>query len=77
MNQEVTLTRPRATTPRAAAITGILFSLLLLTSLTLIRLSVPEDPQEAGTWLSGGWKTISIASICCRSPALPSCGSSA
>ena len=61
MNQEVTLTRSRATTPRAAAIAGILFSLLLLTSLTLIRLSVPENPHDAGTWLSGGWKTISIA----------------
>ena len=61
MNQEITVTRARATTPRAAAIAGILFSLLLLTSLTLIRLSVPENPQEAGTWLSGGWKTVSVA----------------
>ena len=61
MNQEITVTRARATTPRAAAIAGILFSLLLLTSLTLIRLSVPENPQDAGTWLSGDWKTISIA----------------
>ena len=61
MNQEITVTRARATTPRAAAIAGILFSLLLLTSLTLIRLSVPEDPHDAGTWLSGGWKTASIA----------------
>ena len=61
INQEITLTRARATTPRAAAIAGILFSLLLLTSLTLIRLSIPENPQDAGTWLSGGWKTVNLA----------------
>jgi hypothetical protein len=49
------------TTPRAAAIAGILFSLLLIASLVLIRISVPADPQDAGEWLSGGWKKVSLA----------------
>ena len=38
-------------TPRAAAIAGILFSVLLMTGFVLLRLSVPADPLEAGTWL--------------------------
>jgi hypothetical protein len=61
LNQEKPLTRARLTTPRAAAIAGILFSLLLITSLVLIRLSVPEDPQDAGEWLVGGWRNVSLA----------------
>jgi hypothetical protein len=51
----------RLTTPRAAAVAGILFSLLLLTSLVLVRIAVPANPQDAGVWLSGRWKTISLA----------------
>jgi hypothetical protein len=61
MNQEITLTRTRLTTPRAAAIAGILFSLLLITSLALIRISVPADPQAAGDWLPGNWRIVSLA----------------
>ncbi len=52
MEQEVPLTRARLTTPRAAAIAGIVFSTLLIISLVLIRISVPADPQDAGTWLA-------------------------
>ena len=61
MEQEGALTRAGLKTPRAAAIAGIVFSILLIISLVLIRISVPADPQEAGTWLSGGGKTISLA----------------
>ena len=61
MEQELTFSRSKLTTPRAAAIAGIAFSLLLITSLVLIRLSVPEDPQDAGDWLAGGWQTVSLA----------------
>jgi hypothetical protein len=49
------------TTPRAAAIAGILFSVLLIASLVLVRVSVPADPQEAGAWLSDSWKTVNLA----------------
>jgi hypothetical protein len=32
-------------TPRAAAVAGILFSVLLITALVLLRVSVPADPR--------------------------------
>ena len=52
METDIALNRSKLTTPRAAAIAGIIFSVLLLISLVLIRISVPSDPQEAGAWLS-------------------------
>ena len=61
MEREETLTRARLKTPRAAAVAGIVFSILLLTSLVLIRISVPANPEDAGTWFSSGWKTVSLA----------------
>ena len=61
MKQEHALDRSRLTTPRAAAIAGILFSLLLIASLVLIHLAVPEDPQDTGEWLAGGWRNVSLA----------------
>jgi hypothetical protein len=61
MNQEKSIIQARVTTPRAAAIAGILFSILLIASLALIRISVPADPKDAGAWLSGGWKNVNLA----------------
>jgi hypothetical protein len=61
MNPEKSLIQARMTTPRAAAIAGILFSILMITSLVLIRISVPADPQDAGTWLTEGWRNITLA----------------
>jgi hypothetical protein len=44
-------------TPRAAAIAGILFSLLLLLSLALLMLSVRIRSTDPGDWLGpGAWK---------------------
>jgi hypothetical protein len=61
MEQSPTLVRSRLTTPRAAGIAGILFSLLLLTSLTLIRISVPPKPEDAGDWLANNARMVEIA----------------
>jgi len=61
MEQEATLTQARLKTPRAAGVAGIVFSILFIISLVLIRISVPSNPQEAGEWLSGDRKTISLA----------------
>jgi hypothetical protein len=61
MTRDLELTRSELTTPRAAAVAGILFSVLLMTSMALIRLSVPADPQDAGTWLAGKSSTVSLA----------------
>jgi hypothetical protein len=43
----VPLTRQALTTPRAAAIAGIAFALLLGTSIILLRLSLPSQPSAA------------------------------
>ncbi len=45
------LVRPGLKTPRAAAIAGIIFSILLICSLWLLWRSIPVDPLEAGSWL--------------------------
>lgn len=61
MNSETEIIRSRVTTPRAAAIAGILFSLLLITSLVLIRISIPANPQDAGDWLANNSGTVNLA----------------
>ncbi len=61
MNQETSLTRARLKTPRAAAIAGIIFSVLLMTSLVLIRLAVPADPLDKGDWLIGNFWMVALA----------------
>lgn len=47
--------------PRAGAIAGILFSILLVTSLVLTRLAIPYSPADPGTWLSQSAKSIRLA----------------
>ena len=39
-------------TPRAAAVAGIVFSLLLLSSLVLLRIATPGNTDRAGDWLT-------------------------
>ena len=55
------LTRAQLRTPRAAAVAGILFSVLLLAVFWLMRLSVPDDPHEPGAWLRGGVTYVALA----------------
>jgi hypothetical protein len=47
--------------PRAGAVAGILFSVLLIVSLTLIRLSIPDSPKDPGAWLAEGGKSVGLA----------------
>ncbi len=61
MKGDTTQRRSKLTTPRAAAVAGILFSVLLLISLVLIRISVPANPQDAGEWLSHNSGTVTLA----------------
>lgn len=61
MEPKKTLTHDQLKTPRAAAIAGIAFSLLFVTSLVLIRTTVPADPLEPGTWLASDLKTVAFA----------------
>jgi hypothetical protein len=44
--------RKQLNTPKAAAIAGIAFSVLLIAILWLLRRSVPDDPLDAGAWIA-------------------------
>ena len=48
-------------TPKAAAIAGIAFSLLLAVILWLLRTSIPADPLEPGAWLATDKRAITVA----------------
>jgi hypothetical protein len=61
MQQDNLIKNPKLTTPGAAAIAGIVFSVLLITSLVLMMISVPPNPQDAGAWLSDNGSTVSLA----------------
>ncbi len=55
------LSRAPLKAPRAGAIAGIVFSLLLITIVVLTRISVPANPQDAGAWLPDGWASLNFA----------------
>jgi hypothetical protein len=55
------LTRTNLRTPKAAAIAGIVFSLLLIVAVGLLRISVPADPSEPGAWLRTSSNTVALA----------------
>jgi hypothetical protein len=48
-------------TPRAAAVAGIVFSVLLIASLALLRVSIPANPAVAGGWLTDSGKRSAVA----------------
>jgi hypothetical protein len=48
-------------TPRAAAVAGIVFSVLMIVALVLLRISVPPRVGSAGTWLSDSGKRAAVA----------------
>jgi hypothetical protein len=48
-------------TPRAAAVAGIIFSVLLITALTLLRISAPASPGTAGIWLTDSAHRAAVA----------------
>jgi len=56
------LARRSLTTPRSAAVAGILFAALYTTSLVLIRLAIPvELTADNGAWLETNAKTVVLA----------------
>ena len=61
MSEIPTLTRAGLKTPRAAAIAGILFSVLLIAVFWLLRSAVPADPQEPGAWLNTDSGKVALA----------------
>jgi hypothetical protein len=59
--QSESLTHAPLKTPKAAAIAGIVFSILLIVAFSLLRLSVPANPNEAGSWLARSTETVELA----------------
>jgi hypothetical protein len=47
-------------TPRAAAVAGIVFSILLITALVLLQISVPGNPAVPGAWLSDSVRRTAV-----------------
>jgi hypothetical protein len=61
MNHESVSTPQRMRTPRAAAVAGIVFSLLLITSMLLIWTSIPADPRGPATDVMNHLKALSFS----------------
>ena len=55
------LIRPRLKTPRAAAIAGIIFSILFVAAFLLLKIVVPSDPSEPGEWLKTSSNLVGVA----------------
>jgi hypothetical protein len=47
-------------TPRAAALAGIVFSVLFAVALVLVRMAVPANPDEASEWFTDGSRRDSV-----------------
>src|SRR5579872_4894692 len=61
MAENRTLIQAGLRTPNAAAIAGLLFSVLLLVAFALLRVSVPLDPKEPGSWLHTHSAFVAVA----------------
>ena len=61
MSQNEIITRAHLKTPKAAAIAGILFSVLMGVIFWLLRMSVPANPLEAGAWLTANSRPVALA----------------
>jgi hypothetical protein len=48
-------------TPRAAALAGIIFSVLMITALVLLRISIPTRLGTSGAWLTDAGKRAAVA----------------
>ena len=61
MNFNTEWKKRRLTTPRTAAIAGILFGLLFSTSLVLMRTAIPEEINSDTSWVTAGSSRINLA----------------
>jgi hypothetical protein len=61
MSEKVFRTQARLKTPRAAAIAGIVFSVLLIAILWLLRRSAPADPLDTGAWIATESNAVVVA----------------
>ena len=61
MVEETSVVHKGLRAPRAAAVAGILFSVLLVSSYTLVWVSIPASPEAHGLDVISHSKTISFA----------------
>jgi hypothetical protein len=61
MNQEQAFVTAALRTPRAAAVSGILFSVLLAAALVLLNISIPTNVTRSGDWLTNHAKRTTVA----------------
>jgi hypothetical protein len=61
MSQVDGLTEAGLKTPKAAAIAGVVFSLLTLASFGLLWSAIPADPQASGVWVAANASVIQLA----------------
>jgi hypothetical protein len=61
MSPNETLTRANLRTPKAAAVAGIVFSILMIVTFWLLRISVPATPLEPGSWLVTNSDAVALA----------------
>lgn len=61
MAREETPIYAQLRTPRAAAVAGIFFSILLVVIFWIFRSAVPADPLDPGTWLADGSGRVALA----------------
>ena len=61
MSQVDGLTEAGLKTPKAAAIAGVVFSLLTLASFGLLWSAIPADPQASGAWVAANASVIQLA----------------
>jgi len=61
MSQDEDLPDTGLKTPRAAAVAGVVFSLLTLTSFGLLLGAIPPDPQASGGWLAANTAEVALA----------------
>ena len=61
--QRVDVARQAIRTPRAAAVAGIIFTVLFTISMVLMRLAIPEELSGSNTasWLQGNTTTLTLA----------------
>jgi hypothetical protein len=55
------LTRATLRTPKAAALAGIAFCVLLVAIIWLLRRSMPGNPLDTGEWMSANSRTVALA----------------
>jgi len=61
MSHDRIITRARLKTPKAAAVAGIVFAVLLAAIFWLLRSAIPADPLETGAWLAAGSGQVALA----------------